>query len=381
MSLLVFSDDWGRHPTSCQHLIRHLLPEVPVVWVNTIGMRRPKFEWYTIRRGVEKVRQWLGPRSGPAVLPANLRVVSPVLWPGFGNRAERWVNRRLFVRRLRPILERLREPAVAVTTMPTVADLVGELPVRRWVYYCVDDFAAWPGLDGPAVERLEAQLIERVDVVIAVSEHLCERMAARGKAAHLLTHGVDLDFWRRSARYDRWAFPRPWVLFWGLVDRRMCPKTLAALSAARIGTVILVGPEDNPDPEIHRLPNVQRVPMVRTDVLPSMAAAADVLILPYADLPVTRAIQPLKLKEYLATGKPVVAADLPAVREWASCLDVATSPEDFVDAVRRRAAEGVSAAQAEARAALAGEGWRAKAERFHELVLGGPAGGKKLCQT
>jgi glycosyltransferase involved in cell wall biosynthesis len=377
VTLLVFSDDWGRHPTSCQHLIRHVLPDLPVVWVNTIGMRRPKLEWYSVRRGFEKFGQWLGPRPGPAHLPANLRVVSPVLWPGFGRSAERWVNRALFLRRLRPVVEALAEPPVAVTTMPTVADLIGRLPVRKWVYYCVDDFTSWPGLDGPTVERLEAALIERADTIIAVSEHLCRRIAARGRAAHLLTHGVDLEFWRRSAKYGQWAFPRPWVLFWGLVDRRMCSPTLAALSAGGVGTVILVGPEDNADPAVARLPNVQRVPMVRTDVLPAMAAAADVLILPYADLPVTRAIQPLKLKEYLATGKPVVAADLPAVREWAGCLDVAASPGEFVEAVRRRAAGGVPPDQVRARAALRDESWQAKAERFRELVLAEPRGPEK----
>ncbi len=44
--------------------------------------------------------------------------------------------------------------------------------------------------------------------------------------------------------------------------------------------------------------------------LPALAQQASVLIMPYADLPVTRVMQPLKLKEYLATGRPVVAAPL-----------------------------------------------------------------------
>ncbi len=62
--ILVFSDDWGRHPSSCQHLIRHLLDRTPVVWVNTIGTRRPRFSPYTLQRGLGKVRHWVG--SGEA---------------------------------------------------------------------------------------------------------------------------------------------------------------------------------------------------------------------------------------------------------------------------------------------------------------------------
>src|SRR4051812_50229003 len=87
--LLVFSDDWGRHPTSCQHLVRHLLPEQPVLWVNLIGTRRPRLDLATARRGLEKLGQWLRPSAPAESLPANLRVVSPKVWPGLGRSWER----------------------------------------------------------------------------------------------------------------------------------------------------------------------------------------------------------------------------------------------------------------------------------------------------
>jgi hypothetical protein len=102
--------------------------------------------------------------------------------------------------------------------------------------------------------------------------------------------------------------------------------------------------------------------------LPALAVSASVLIMPYADLPVTRAMQPLKLKEYLATGRPVVVRDLPATRGWADCLDLAGTPEDFAAAVRRRLADGVPAAQRVARARLSAETWKAKAAEFVCLV-------------
>src|ERR1700752_2182216 len=91
--LLVFSDDWGRHPSSCQHLIRHLLPEVPVLWVNTIGMRRPRLDLATARRGLEKFGQWFGPRPKSETLPPGLTVLSPRMWPGFRTGFERRLNR------------------------------------------------------------------------------------------------------------------------------------------------------------------------------------------------------------------------------------------------------------------------------------------------
>src|SRR5690349_10655099 len=118
--LLVFADDWGRHPSSCQHLVRHLLPRHDVSWVNTIGTRTPKFDLATLSRGLEKARQWLSRPADARALPANLRVLNPRMWPWFGSRLGRGLNRRLLVRQLGPLLRSLPEPPVAVTTLPIV---------------------------------------------------------------------------------------------------------------------------------------------------------------------------------------------------------------------------------------------------------------------
>jgi glycosyltransferase involved in cell wall biosynthesis len=342
-----------------------------------IGTRRPRLDLATARRGLEKLGQWLRPASEVAALPANLRVVSPKVWPGFGRSWERRLNRGWLARQLRPWLDELPEAPVAVTTMPTAADLIGVLPVRHWVYYCVDDFSVWPGIDQAAARRLEDRLIDKADGLIAVSEALCERVARRGRTAHLLTHGVDLDFWARTDHHPSPEGGRsvlaglkpPWIVFWGLIDRRMDVAFLRQLSEVlTTGTVVLVGPEDDADPALAGLPNVAQRPAVPLSDLPALAAAASVLIMPYADLPVTRAMQPLKLKEYLATGKPAVVRDLPATRAWADCLDVAATPHEFAATVRRRLAEGLPAAQRDARARLEAENWIVKAQQFARLV-------------
>src|SRR5438270_11892742 len=57
-SLLVFADDWGRHPSSCQHLVGQLLGRRRVVWVNTIGTRPPRLDWSTAKRAAGKLREW-----------------------------------------------------------------------------------------------------------------------------------------------------------------------------------------------------------------------------------------------------------------------------------------------------------------------------------
>jgi glycosyltransferase involved in cell wall biosynthesis len=349
-----------------------VLPEQSVTWVNMLGTRRPALDWATARRGLEKLGQWLRPADAES-LPANLRVVSPRMWPGFGRPLERRINRAWLARQLRPVIEQLPEPPVAIATMPTAADLVGILPVERWVYYCVDDFSNWPGIDQAAARVLEDRFIDIADALIAVSEALRERVERRGRRAHLLTHGVDLDFWRTqdsafSTQHSALGTP-PLILFWGLIDRRLDLAILRELSSSLTeGTIVLVGPEDRPAPELDRLPRVVRLGRVPLAELPSIAASASVLIMPYDDAPVTRAMQPLKLKEYLATGKPAVVRDLPSTRPWTDCLDAASTPAEFAAAVRRRLASGLPAAQGLARQRLAAENWSVKAAEFACIV-------------
>ena len=91
--------------------------------------------------------------------------------------------------------------------------------------------------------------------------------------------------------------------------------------------------------------------------------------MPYADLPVTRAMQPLKLKEYLATGKPVVVRSLPSTEPWADALDIVDSPGAFSQAVRHRLNVGLSESQHRARSLLAEESWAAKCGEFERWLF------------
>lgn len=378
--LVVFSDDWGRHPSSCQHLVAHLLARRPITWVNTIGTRPPGLNRATLLRGFGKLRQWLwpGPHAPATAAAPRPRVLNPKMWPSFRSRFGRALNRRLLARALRPGAGR-GPPPVVVTTLPVTADLVGAFPAARWVYYCVDDFAAWPGLDAPTLRALEAELVPKVDVAVAVSETLQAHVARLGKPAHLLTHGVDLAFWRAPVPAEPPAalralagVPGPLVVYWGVIDRRTDLAFVRAVSAALpAGTILFAGPRDAPDPELARVPRVRLLPPVPFADLPALAARAGALIAPYADLPVTRAMQPLKLKEYLATGKPVVVRHLPATAGWADCCDVAAAPGAFAAAVAARLATGLPDAQRAARARLESEGWAAKAGHFERWLDGG----------
>ncbi len=389
-SLVIFSDDWGRHPSSCQHLTRHLLDRYKVLWVNTIGTRAPRLDLQTAKRVAEKLRHWGSgrwartsqksgttevPRSSAAQVASihpNLTVVNPKMWPWFASSRDRRLNRWLLAKQLTRLIQQLPQPVVGLSTLPITADLPDVLPVDRWVYYCVDDFSQWPGLDGDTLRGMDRDFIQRADSIVAASEHLLSMIAHEGRSSILLTHGVDVNFWNvprcelvdDTTCREKWkSFSGPRIVFWGVIDRRMDSQSIRQLSAElRSGSIVLVGPQQDPDPALLSLPNVFTLPAQPLSVLPQIARLANVLIMPYADLPVTRAMQPLKLKEYLATGKPVVVNRLPSTEAWSDCLDVAGTPAEFSRLVQDRIVTGIPAPQAIARRRLQQEGWASKSQ-------------------
>jgi glycosyltransferase involved in cell wall biosynthesis len=299
------------------------------------------------------------------------------MYPGFRRGWQRRWNAKSIARHVNAALglRHSNEKRVAITTLPITADVIGRLDVDAWLYYCVDDFSVWPGLDGSVMDALEREQAAKVDAAVAVSQTLIERLAGMRCDASLLTHGIDLAHWQKSGEItiDDDALPQWWprddqpvLLFWGVVDARLDVAWCREL--ARLGRLVLMGPQQSPDAALRALPGVVMPGPAAYADLPRFAAAADVLVMPYADLPVTRAMQPLKFKEYLATGKPTVVRALPTTRSWSDAADVLDDVAQLASVVPRRVAEGVPASQQHARQRLQVETWAAKAQVLGEVI-------------
>jgi glycosyltransferase involved in cell wall biosynthesis len=194
-----------------------------------------------------------------------------------------------------------------------------------------------------------------------------------GAQPELLTHGIDLDHWRHPHARPGVAgaldgLARPVFLFWGLLDARLDLDLCKALLArggdgpAARGWLALVGPQQSPPAGLASLGRCLTPGPADYADLPAWAARADALVMPYADLPVTRAMQPLKFKEYLATGKPVIARRLPATEAWADACDLHDDADTFARAAWSRAEQGTPPEQLAARGRLADEAWARKAQ-------------------
>ncbi|MDO4551077.1 MAG: hypothetical protein Q4C96_07480 [Planctomycetia bacterium] len=416
MNFLVFTDDWGRHPSSCQHLMRFFLEEEKghhVIWMNTIGTRTPRLDWITFRRGLGKIFQWMKWKSVEESDFVDVRpmIYHPLMIPWFRRPVERKLNRFLLQRGIRRALKNVHGPVTAVTTLPITADLIPKTGrdshITRWVYYCVDDWSKWPGADGKTMEMMEKELLQKVDFVISAGASLQERLKSYGRDSELLTHGVDLKHWGfcedtedpfSSAKHfpgeeylgekdpqaavqklpnDSYVkafsseLERPFYTFWGLIDERLdVPMILRLANDISSGTIIIAGP-DASRTVVSELshPRIFLPGKLKYKELPQLAKCSDVLIMPYRDIPVTRQMQPLKMTEYLASGRAAVMRRLPACQTWAEAADLVEDAESFSQIAQLRAQTGLPEEQKNARKCIRFESWEEKSRKFEKMLL------------
>jgi len=323
----------------------------PIRWARALAGQRPTPFDGGPRRALVEPRRLR--RRDPTAIPALER-----LYAAYDRALERAAADRGLVR-----------PAV-ITTNPFVAgfapldwagpvtfyawdDWTSGVPVRRW----------WP-----AYEEAYARVRASGRRVVAVSQPIVDRIRPTGTTA-VVPNGVAPDEWRVPGDPPGWFadLPRPRIVYVGVLDDRLDVDAVREM-AARFpgGTVALVGPVgDRSLPNrLSGAPNVRLVPPVDRSEVTGLVHAADVCVMPHRRNRLTAAMSPLKLYEYLAGGRPVVATDLPPVRAVDPRIVRVSERDSFADGVEEALGRG-PLPEVERRAFVDANSW----PRRHEQIL------------
>lgn len=352
----------------------------PVLLVNAIGMRMPLpgRSSQPLRRIGRKLASMARSVRHPLPDLPGLAVFTPVLFPLYGLGWARALNARLVRLQVQAVARALgiHDPAVLVT-LPTAWDVVRDMPRRALVFNRSDKSSEFAEADRTSIAALEDRLLREADVVLYVSRALMDEERDRaGPRAHFLDHGVDLEHFD-PARHaeepaDLRAIPRPRIGFFGalrdhLVDFDLLERIARELPEAQL---VLVGDATSSMKRFEPLPNVHWLGYRSYDEIPRYGAGFDVALMPWRDNDWIRSCNPIKLKEYLALGLPVVSSDFPEVRRYASLIRIARGPEEFVRFVRASLDDGGLGTPALRRAAVRESSWEARTEQLLGLVDG-----------
>jgi glycosyltransferase involved in cell wall biosynthesis len=249
---------------------------------------------------------------------------------------------------------------------PRHVDLIGALGEKLACYYIYDEYADFRenARLSTLIRRYDDRMVRRADAVFACSPWIYRRRREIVDHVYLTPNAVDFEAFHRALAPglptppDLVGLPRPIVGAAGVLDRERIDVELLLRVADAFpnGTVVLVGPDRLGTGEAARRlrarPNVRFLGPKLVDQLPAYVGQFDAALVPYVVAAHTAPLYPLKMFEYLAAGRAVVASALPEIRCLAPVIRVACTPAAFVDAVRGAVVD-YAPARVEARLAVA----------------------------
>lgn len=379
--ILCFSHDWTGDPLSKTHLMRLLARDNRVLWVNSIGYRTP-----SLGSKADLGRMWKklnAAREPLKEVEPNLFVLNPLAVPAYGLKAARGFNRWWLRRQVRSAMRKLdfRRPINWVFN-PAASILAGQLGEETLIYQCVDEYSAFSGVTAQAILDLEADLLRKSDLVIVSADKLYETKSKYNPRTVVVRHGVDFHHFRKAldpatvVPPEVANLPKPVIGFFGLIADWVDVELMAEVAKAYPhGSLVVLGKATTDVSVLKALPNVHLLGRKPYADLPAYCKAFQVGLNPFRINELTLAANPLKVREYLAAGLPVVATNIPEVAILGTCR-VADTHADFTRQVGEALEE--PGPRADISELVRAEGWDARLREIgrHLAAVPAPKGGR-----
>jgi len=328
MKILYFSlVDWDYIRQRPHHLTERIAGYHNLIFIQPMGLRgiRPS----DLRRVFNRV-SWFFKKG-----KRGLQIKSPLFIP-----LKNPFIRRINIHLLRPQLTSLiDDQTVLWVTFPSLLlwKLLEGLRYRALIYEMMDDYTnIYPPSSAVEAGQVEPWLIKRADLIIASSSALAERSKAidRDKPVVVIGNGVDYNFFNNASSEEPAELRgmRKIVGYIGTIDKWIDFETIDSLAEKRPDlNLVFIGPIKIKD--IPRRKNIHYTGRVDYKRIPSLCRCFDVCLIPFRPGELADTVNPVKLYEYFALGKPVVAYRMRELEPYADILYLAEGRSDFFEKV------------------------------------------------
>jgi glycosyltransferase involved in cell wall biosynthesis len=297
--------------------------------------------------------------------------LNPLAVPVYGQPRIRDLNRSLLRFQVKRAMRKLGfQRPINFVFNPAAAVIAGALGEEQVLYYCVDEYTEFSGVSSSSLAELEQQLLRRSDLVIVSAERLYQSKVKTNPRTVLIRHGVDFDHFRKAVLPETVVpeeirnLPKPVIGFFGLIADWVDLELMAEV-AKRFpnGSMVLLGKSTTDTSVLQQVPNVHQLGRKTYESLPAYCKGFDVTLMPFRINELTLNANPLKVREYLAAGLPVVSTAIPEVEVLGLCR-IGHDKESFIREVEIALQDpGPTVARSEQ---IRSESWNARVDELRE---------------
>lgn len=378
--LMFGGEDWWYHNRghTDMQLIRRFASKGVSLYVNSIVMAKPRFG--QTRKLFQKVsRKVKSILNGLQKTDEGFWVYSPFSLPIQHNEWLKPINEKMLDVQIRYAMRRIRMclPLVWVVC-PTACDLALKMKRTKLVYQRTDCFEAFPGVDRLLVEILDRKLKAASDITVYVNHSLYQKEKQQCRNAFFLDQGVNYDMFANTDQNlkppeELRGIPRPIAGFIGSLDDCNPDIEFLANVAKLLPEVsfVVVGKAQCDCTVLTSQSNVYMLGQKVYQRIPEFGRCFDVAILPLKQSQWTDAANPLKLKEYLALGKPVVATPFSELENYLDVVYQAGTTSEFAQCIQKAIVENHPNLTMKRREKVKNSSWDKKAEMVIEKIWQG----------
>jgi glycosyltransferase involved in cell wall biosynthesis len=371
-SIICFANDWHSDPTSKQHIMRVLGRENFVLWVNSIGLRNPSLEKQDISRIFNKLKSAF---RGIEKINDNFYVLTPIVIPFHKRKFVKSINSFLLRLLLKHYIRKFNMKNIIYWSyLPNVGYVVRKMNADFVLYHCVDEWSNFSFIDSDII-REEKILCEISDLVLASARELYNSRKQYNSNIHYLPHGVDYDHFH-SARSRSLNVPEdmkdisgPIAGFFGLIHEWVDLDLLHYVIKSNPGvSFVFIGKQSVDVDFLKKFPNCHFLGQKPYSELVSYARLFDIGLIPFKVNELTINVNPIKLKEYLALGIPVISVNIPEVHAYRHVVRIADGYEEYDRLLKEEISGNHLASAEEIDAAAIKETWDQKVEEISDLI-------------
>lgn len=220
------------------------------------------------------------------------------------------------------------------------------------IYECIDKFqAVVSGKKAKKnIQKLEDIVSAMVDVVFCTSLELYQERKELNRNTYFLPNAADTGLLSKVqdpqtlVAKQLQKLHKPVIGYLGTINENTDIALMKYIAEEKPEwTIVMIGPERNKKfsrsaffSDFKRLANVKLIGWVNREELPNYCKAFDVCVIPYrTDSELNRYVDPNKVHEYIAMGKPVISTCIPGVLPYKDIIMIADTPQDFIRCIER----------------------------------------------